>query len=275
MKLYQIDMLRKLFIPLLKFFNPGKISIKHHYTKSRFVLDVFKHKGYWFHGKRREIKTMHLFEKLIQRNFLVIEVGGHIGYITNYFSFLLESGYVYVFEPGKNNLPYLKENIASCKNVKLIEKAVSDKIGEAKFYIENLSGQNNSLLPDYENAKANEKSAHVKMIKKEVKVETITLDAFCDELKLMPDFIKIDIEGFELFALKGSINILREYKPIMMIEITENAAEIFTILQGLDYRLFNEECLEYREAKSLNGNIFCFHNYQHKEIILGISNELN
>src|SRR5687768_9187669 len=150
MAIHQHKVLRRIIIPLLKKLNPGKISIRHHYTKGRIVLDAFNHKGYWYHGRNREVDTMELFRKLIQPGFTVIEVGGHIGYITNYFSHLVGPlGKVYVFEPGENNLPYIKENIQKLTNVVLVQKAVSDTNGIARFYVEDLSGQNNSLLSDY------------------------------------------------------------------------------------------------------------------------------
>ncbi len=109
MKIYKNKIFRKGILPLLKFFNPGRVSIRHHYTGKKFSLDAFHHKGYWYHGKKREQATMELFGKLIKPNYTVIEIGGHIGYITNYFSHLVPNGQVYVFEPGINNLPYLRK----------------------------------------------------------------------------------------------------------------------------------------------------------------------
>jgi hypothetical protein len=39
--------LRKVAIGALHRFNPGDISIRHHYTSKRIRLHSFKHKGYW------------------------------------------------------------------------------------------------------------------------------------------------------------------------------------------------------------------------------------
>ena len=88
------------------------ISIKHHWTRRKLKLHLFKHKGYWYHGKRRENASMQLFDRLIHAGDNVVEVGGHIGYISLFFSKLVgNQGGVMVFEPGVNNLPYIRKNI--------------------------------------------------------------------------------------------------------------------------------------------------------------------
>ena len=94
---------------------------------------------------------MLLFKKLINKGDTVIEVGGHIGFISLYFSKLVgKEGIVYVFEPGINNLPYLKNNVKEKHNIVLIEKGVGSSNARMPFYIENLSGQNNSFIKDYD-----------------------------------------------------------------------------------------------------------------------------
>ena len=70
---------------------------------------------------------MRLFQTLIRHGDTVIDVGGgHIGYICCFFSNLVgDTGKVYVFEPGNNNLPYIEKNLISLKNTVLTKKAVS------------------------------------------------------------------------------------------------------------------------------------------------------
>ena len=50
-------------------------------------------------------------------------------------------------------------------------------------------------------------------------------------------FVKIDVEGFELSVLQGMHNILKKYKPFIMIEIqTKNYDQVNTILTDLYYK---------------------------------------
>lgn len=266
MNISHVRNLRKIVIPLLKKINPGTIAIKHHYTGNKFVLDAFAHKGYWYYGKNREIETMKMFEMLIKPGSIVVEIGGHIGYITQLFSSLSsERGKVYVFEPGNNNLPYIKENIKDLKNVTLTEKAVSDKNGKANFYTENISGQNNSLLANY--GQGVEKNSYVSRDEKIIEVETITLDTFCVQKHVNPDFIKIDIEGAEIMALGGMKSVLNDISPILMIEVTKRKEEVFNMVRSANYSLFDPVKRIFINGNGHYGNTFCFHNIRHAQKI--------
>jgi len=53
-----IPAIRKTVVKLLYHFNPGNVVITHPYTKQKMTIHSFQHKGYWFHGKRREQLSM-------------------------------------------------------------------------------------------------------------------------------------------------------------------------------------------------------------------------
>jgi FkbM family methyltransferase len=263
MKLYRNKRLRSIIIPILKKLKLGNIRIKHHYTGSRFKLDAFTHKGYWYHGKNREKAQMEVFKALINEGDTVLELGAHIGYISLYFSQLVgNSGKLYVFEPGANNLPYVRENIShsNFKNIELVEKAVSDTNGTATFYLENLTGQSNSLVKDYRVTKKIQSKTFVDLKKNAVEVETIRLDDFVRQKNINRiNFIKIDIEGAEYMAINGMQNILQEFKPVMMIEVTENHEALFGLLKDKGYVMIDEKDKLVSELKSFYGNLFCVH----------------
>jgi len=266
--LYEVNFLRKIFIPLLKIFNPGLISIKHPYTGSKFFLDAFMHKGYWYRGKKREKPTMQLFENIVKRGETIIDIGGHIGYVSCFLSKLVgNAGKVYVFEPGNNNIPYIERNIKLLSNTVLIKKAVSDTNGIAVFFIENLTGQNNSLLPEYYQVGVNEKLSYTVCKKSQIEVETITLDSFCEQFDIRPNFIKIDVEGAELLAIKGGIKILQNYQPALMVEITQNWSSVLSIIGNENYICFNDNLVLIDKNIATLGNVFCLHKIKHSDIL--------
>ena len=256
------------------------IRLGHHWVAGcKFKLNTFLHKGYWFHGKNREKSTMLLFSQIVEPRQKVVEVGAHIGYISLYFSSLVgKKGVVQVFEPGLNNLPYLRENIEGAKSlglgtVLLTEAAVGHEDGSAEFYEENLTGQNNSLVKDFDGLRRNAKMAYSEpdVVARTVKI--VTLDSFLGESSV--DFIKIDIEGGEWPALQGAVHIISRDKPALMVEVQANEKEIFVFLSDSGYRLFNDVMQELVEPSELKGNVFCLHTLKHNALIKELQSNMN
>jgi FkbM family methyltransferase len=194
MKLHQKPFLRRIALPLLKWFNRD-IFLDHPWTGDRIRLSLFEHKGYWFYGKNRELDEMIAFGRLLFPGALVLEVGGHIGFTSLYFANLVNpSGRVVVFEPGPNNIKYIKSNTAKAGNVQLEVAGCSDLDGESILYIDNLTGQNNSLVFQFEGLTANAQAAPgVQVTTTPVTISTIKIDTYCQQSNFQPDFIKIDV----------------------------------------------------------------------------------
>lgn len=217
------------------------ISIAHHWVPDRKItLHSFKHKGYWFHARNREHDEMLAVERLLRAGDCAIEVGGHIGYLSVWFAYLIgERGSLLVFEPSEDNARYLSKNVDGLHHVMIDCRGISDHVGNAAFYIEELTGQNNSLLKDYGVFDVNAANAGVTAERRCVEISLTTLDQVCSDRALRPDFVKIDIEGAELAALRGMECVLRNHRPIVFIEITENGAECFALFERLGYQAFN------------------------------------
>jgi FkbM family methyltransferase len=77
-----------------------------------------------------------------------------------------------------------------------------------------------------------------------IKEEVITerLDDYCARKNIVPDFLKIDVEGNELRVFKGGAHILGTYKPSIIFECEarhvgrEQVTETFKYLQLLGYQ---------------------------------------
>jgi FkbM family methyltransferase len=258
--------LRRVFLPLFSVLNPGDITIRHHYAGTPFRLHSFKHKGYWFHGKRRESETMQYFAEFIAAGDTVLEIGGHIGYATVFLSTLVgSSGRIIVLEPGDNNLPYLKRNTHGFSNVTIIEKGAADIDGDLTFYTENLTGQNNSFLRDYQVLRGNAQSANCKPNIVEMRVPVVTIDGLITSDRLRPSFVKIDVEGFELQVLLGMQKTLSAIKPGLMVEVTQNPDKVFALLSERGYLCFDRARHIVTDAAGMQDNIFCVHPEVHEE----------
>ena len=269
MKFYENSILRSIVLPLLK--RMGRdITIKHHFTGDSLLLHSYRHKGYWYHGKHREESTIEMFKKCIKQGNNVIEVGGHIGYMSLLFSQLAgDKGKVFVFEPSINNLPYIRENIKKKANVQLIEKGAGDKNETATFFMDNLTGQNNSFVEDFDGFKSNQSASYDKSSGlTKVEVPIVTLDSFVlSENINNVNFIKIDVEGFEYEVLLGAKDLLKKYHPSIMVEVQRNQAPLADFLFELNYKLYDDNGfqLDKKGIESCNSqNVFAFFNEEEK-----------
>jgi FkbM family methyltransferase len=260
---------RRTALWLLRKFNPGDIRLRHHYTRDRFTIDAFKHKGYWAHGKRREYHTMQFLRELIRPGETVLEAGAHIGYLSMYFGSLVgDQGKVIVFEPAPANLKYLTQNVAHQPQVQVIEKAVGSSEEIRSFFVEDVTGQNNSFYSDFgmfhNNTAYNNYDAGGY---REIKVQVTTIDHFCSEANTRPDLVKIDIEGAELEALNGMSQTIAASPPRIMVEITRNVPEVFTWLMDRGYFLYSEQRARLRrpEDRTTSNNVFCLHRTAHRD----------
>jgi len=272
MKLHKSRILRRIVLPLLSRFNPGDVTIRHHYTGDRIRLHSYRHKGYWFHGRQREADTMQLFERFIAEGATVLDVGGHIGYVATYLASLVGPvGRVFVFEPGANNLPYLHRNVGGKANVTVVEKGAGSQNQRRAFYLEGLTGQNNSFVDDFEVLETNKTRACCTDAQVEkTTVDLVTLDDFCREEDVRPDFIKVDVEGFELEVLRGAERLLRDARPMLMVEIQVAHREIVKLARQLGYLMFtpNGDTLEGSEDfVAQHINTFWLHQRAHAEIM--------
>jgi FkbM family methyltransferase len=264
--------LRRALLPVFAIANPGDVTIRHHYTGDPVRLHSFKHKGYWWHGARREMATMALFAELIRTGDVVLDVGSHIGYIALYFARLVgPQGRVFAFEPGPNNLPYIRRNVGSSANVTIVEKALSTRSGTEPLYVESLTGQNNSMLRNFEGLRANERVA-LKADVHEVVVEVTTLDDFARSRDVRPAFVKIDVEGFESEVLEGARETLAATLPRLMVEVQRHHDRVFALLSELGYAMFREDRVRIDRPDGMHLNTFCLHTRADADAIATVMN---
>lgn len=200
---------------------------------------------------------------------MYLKWGGHIGFASLYFDNLVKPfGKVVVFEPGPNNLKYIKTNIANADTVLLEVAGCSDLDGESVLYIDNLTGQNNSLVFNFEGLTANAKAAPgVQVSTTPVKIPVIKIDTYCEQSAYRPDFIKVDVEGHELAVLRGAEKLLGSEKPpMLMVEVQSDHREIIAMLRNYGYCLFSATGELLGDSLVVkNGNIFAFHPVFHQE----------
>lgn len=253
--------LRSALLWALEQFGPGDVVMRHPWTGDRIVLNAFRHKGYWFHGRRRERKSIELCERLVEPGQVVFDVGGHIGFTAVLFARM--GARVVVFEPGPNNLPYIRMNTANLEEITLVEVGVGCQEGHQTLYCEDLTGQNNSFVPGYSVLAGNEEMAHRRARVNACSVAVTTLDRYVESTGSVPGFIKVDVEGYELEVLSGARWLLDgPSAPPMLIEVTRESASVADLVRGLGYLAFSPSGRRIGGAE-LRGNCFFLHPEKH------------
>lgn len=243
--------MRRLVLPALQCLGNRDIAMRHPITGGPFRLHAFHHKTYWYYGAERERDEMSFIARTLKPGMQVADVGAHIGYMTAYFSALVGAhGQVFAFEPGANNLPYLRANVQNLSNVTIVPKALSNACGTAKFFLEDLSGLTNSLISDAHLQKA-AGNAFVVANVQAVEVETITLDAYCAQEGLAPQLVKIDAEESELMILQGMRDLMQSVKPTIIVEVWDNQEGILEQLFSCGYRVCNSDLTPVGKLKDL------------------------
>jgi FkbM family methyltransferase len=189
-----------------------------------------------------EEKEILFLQKFLRSGDGVLDIGANIGLFTLEAAAIVgEKGRVTAYEPDPATYTRLVENcmlndfsFAHCKQM-----AVSSQRGVLQF---NIAGKGydawNSLAP-----------IPSKKITNTIDVNTTTLDHEISEYPAPENItlIKIDVEGWELFVLKGGADFLQQYSPVCMVEFTEinlNAAgssskDVFECMEGFGYTWYS------------------------------------
>lgn len=197
-----------------------------------------------------------IVKNLIKSDTTMIDIGANIGYFTLIAASLINEGVIYSFEPVNNNHSLLAKNIAlnKFKNVETFEKAVSNKNGNVKIFIDRKNLGNHSL------AKHN-----VPDMVDFIEVETITIDSFFQSDKIVTEniLIKMDTQGAEGLVIEGAhdlllnnnnIKILLEFWPKGLRNMDTNPLELLNKLEdyyGFNIRLIDDET---KSLKYINKN---------------------
>jgi len=148
-----------------------------------------------------------------QKNEFFIDAGGFDGGTTkDFFKWLGDyekDGKSILFEPNPILYNDCKEKLKDYNNVKIVNKGLWHKEETLKF---NKAGSGSHIDSDGEEI-----------------IEVINLDEYLKNEKEPVTFIKMDIEGAELNALKGAEQTIKKYKPKLAICIYHKPEDVWEI----------------------------------------------
>ena len=140
----------------------------------------------------------------------VIHIGAHEGEEVLPYKQIFDMDIpMHLFEPQKKYFEIFKSKYQDSKNIKLYEYGCGEKPEEQQLNIASNDGASSSILEPKIHLEIH---PDVKFTSKEV-INIRTLDSFNI---IDSNFLNIDIQGYELKALKGSLNTLSKIKYIYM-----------------------------------------------------------
>lgn len=184
----------------------------------------------------RKEKDFFNFMKLIPKcEGIILDIGANIGVMTYHLSKRFNLNYIHAIEPVPSNVEVLKKIIKQqqLKNVSVHALALGTENSKVKMILpfeENVYFQGLSHVKHESITELNEGI--------EFEVEMKSLDGLFPAKKIIA--IKIDVENFEYFVLKGGENLLKKHQPVIYAELwnNENRQKCLNLLSGLNYKVF-------------------------------------
>lgn len=156
---------------------------------------------------------------------VIFDVGANIGQSVVKFRSWYPASRIYSFEPVTSTYAKLSAQVGNMEGVSLFQIALGDENGEKWIHTnDDPVSSINSFVRDVKEGSGE-------------KVKLNTLDSFCEEHAIAEiDVLKIDVEGFELQALKGCDRMLskRRVKALYIETALRDDEEYFVPLTMLD-----------------------------------------
>lgn len=232
-------------------------------------LDALNFKNY-------EQEELEMQYSLISKDDAIIDIGGNYGWYALHLSKKFPSSTIHSFEPIPKTYETFLRNIKlnNSSNIIVNNFGLSETSGNFSFFFDPNLSVNASLNNVSESKNAVEIKCNVETLDSYVLLNGIT--------KI--DFIKCDIEGAELFALKGALNSINKFKPKLFVEMLRKWTskfnykpdDIILFLKDIGYMCFkiqNEKLIEIKNVtdETIETNFIFLHREYHKDLILKFS----
>ena len=180
-----------------------------------------------------------LLTKLIKKGDTVFDIGANFGWYSCHLAQIVgEAGEVHIFEPT-NAMEELKKNLilnGFMKRCVLNQLALAEKEGTETLFIPEKLGTAFSSLREQSHGRTQKICVPVRKLDDYVTAHNIRDIAF----------MKIDVEGAEYLVLRGAENVVKQYSPMIMLELYKPHTEYFgyspeeliSYLGDLGYHLF-------------------------------------
>jgi FkbM family methyltransferase len=146
-----------------------------------------------------------LLKRILFAGAVVVDAGANIGIYSEFLSRCVgPTGAVHSFEPSPDNFKRLRTATRKLQNVRLSQAAVGEHSGNSELYLsDKLNVDHRAYMADGDSRRS-------------VPIEMVALDDYFKPGERV-DLIKMDIQGYELHALRGANRVLEDNPAITLL----------------------------------------------------------
>jgi FkbM family methyltransferase len=202
----------------------GNFLYKTSFPLYKKMYSVFKNK--------QDAFEIELLKKHIKPGDTVLDIGANIGFYATILSDIAgEKGKIHCFEPDATNFNHLKKTTCNYKNIVINNKAVGPRTEKIRIYT------SKELNVDHRTYKPEEYD-------QEIEIDAVSIDDYLKGEKVQ--FIKMDIQGFEMEAMKGmketlknnpDVKMISEFWPYGLKKAGSSLRDYFILLKELNFKV--------------------------------------
>jgi FkbM family methyltransferase len=189
----------------------GKIFLN---KKDKYFVDIFSKNKYW-----DDHQLCLLRDKYIPNDKNILEIGGHSGTSTLFYSTILkENNIIYTFEPQKQMFTILNKNVEVNnlnKKIKTFNLALFCKTGQIHMHSEDLDGPSKGNIHILESENKDINYGGVCLGKNGELTHCLKLDEFDAE---NIGYIHCDAQGAEPFIFSCATQFIKKHRPVILYE---------------------------------------------------------
>ena len=246
---FNLKLSYKFFYKIFKFFLTDKIILK--FPQCKFVAyPQKKDLSRWMirNLKIWDEKIINLIIKLIDdENSIFIDIGCNYGAYSIPISKIKNNLKVVCFDPSRKSLDRLDENINlnNLKNIKYFKLGIGEKKGTV-YFDDDINNYKNSGSFEINNKNLG------------YKISIDSIDNLIRENKIQIKkniYIKMDIEGYEFFALKGLVKTINNYNVTIIFEFSKKILENHVNFESEFVEFLNKNTLRIYNSNLVEQNL--------------------
>ena len=176
---------------------------------------------------------------------LFVDIGANVGMSALSILTINSHANIVSFEPNPVNYAYLDRLADKFVNFQYLSVGLGAKTSNIPFYYPIYNNKRMTALGSYDRNRAenwlNEDTVYFFSTDR-LKIEKITIEVeTLDRFQLKPDYVKIDVEGFEQQVLLGATQTIEHDRPILLIEGVSWNDSVHQLLDQWQYQAYRFE----------------------------------